>query len=334
MRLRVGADAIPISPASPLGIEGTQMATPSLAPQKVPTYTWRQLKGHSRVTLHNSLIGEGILKENALMVVAGPMKSFKSFITASIVLRIISGQGFLFNCFQVEHGRPHGRFPIERECRALYLEQEIGEDDLEDRLAPMVASMNPDEQRRIDDNLITHSVDHYLQLDVEVGTKLIDELVGDFKPNVLVMDPLIEFHSSNENDTQGMSKIMRSLDWIRERHRPIAVILNHHEGHQYQGNKREGLDRLRGSTALGGKCDTGLLLKVHNINALIVRVHLVTRRGKPICPFFVQLHPETLVANFLCWDTPQSRKGKLPKPDSDADTAENFFSGIDTGRTQ
>lgn len=292
-------------------------ASPSLAkePQAierepVKTYSLKELRGHPRAVDSNSLIGEGILKENSIMVIAGQMKSYKSFATDAMAIQLALGKGHLFNAYRTEHARQYMAFPVERECRVLILEQEVGEDDLETRIMPMVDALPPEDRLRVEENVFTHSMDYDLQLDTQKGYELIRTLVGDFKPNVLVFDPLCEFHTANENDTQSMAKVMRAIDYIRAEFKPLATVLNHHEGHQQKGFEREGLDRLRGSSVIGGKCDTGMLLKVKNRNAMWVEVEFVLRRGRPIHPFLIKYDKATMVPNFLSWDTKIKEKAK------------------------
>jgi len=272
---------------------------------RVKTFPFHELLNHPRHADTNSLIEEGILKNNALMIVGGPPKSYKSFVSNTIAVDLIVGRN-LFTAIRSDHGRHCLAFNIPKPQRVLIFEQEIGEDDLEDRLKPLYESLLPDKQKFMRDNLFTHSLDHSMQLDNSDGLKLIDEVIGDIKPTVTIFDPLIEFHTSDENSPTAMAKVMRCLDWLRERHK-FATIMDHHAGKETQIRKTGG-DALRGASSIYGKLDTYLALKPVNRNASLIEAEFTVRRGKPICPFYLQLNPLTMRADFKDWKSRSSQE--------------------------
>jgi hypothetical protein len=275
---------------------------------RVKTYPFGELLAHPRHAATNVLIGDGLLKDNAILAVVGPSKSFKSFILNTVATDLIVKRN-LFVAHRVVHGRHSKAFEMTKPCRVLLIEQEIGEDDLEDRLSPIYAGLAPAEQSLMRANLFTHSLDHTLQLDTVSGYNQLTEVVASIRPDVLIMDPLIEFHTSNENDTQGMAKVMRTFDKLRETFAPLAIIFSHHEGHAQQ-NPRIGIDRFRGNTVVGAKVDSALLVTVHNRRQLQLRLDFVLRRGKPLDSLYVSLD-DALRAQFLCWYRDPEKKKKL-----------------------
>lgn len=282
-----------------------------LEPPAVKTFKFRDLRHHPRHADTNVLISEGILKDNAILAVVGPSKSFKSFILNTLAIDLIVKRN-LFAAFRSDHGRHGIAFEVTKSCRILLIEQEIGEDDLEDRLAPIYDSLSHSEREMVSENLHTHSLDHSVQLDTKEGFNQLRTIVRSVKPDVLILDPLIEFHTSNENDTQGMTKVVRKFDHLREEFAPLAIVFSHHEGHASTQNPRVGIDRFRGNTAVGAKIDSALLINVHNRRALQLRIDFVLRRGKPLDSIFVALD-ETLRAQFLCWFRDGEKKKKLAR---------------------
>lgn len=282
----------------------------SLARAKVPTYSFRNLLGHERKQEDNVLISEGILKNNAIGILGGPPKSYKSFITQSLAVDLAIGSSSLFLASRKNHGRDQIAFSITRPLRILVLEQEVGEDDLEDRLKPLYESLPDDHKDLMCNNLFTHSLDHDLQLDKKEGMQAMESIVGEVKPDVLILDPLIEFHTSNENDTQSMSTVLRNLDLLREKFNPLAVWINHHEGKE-GAVPREGADRLRGNSVIYGKGDTFLMLRVANPNAMIVNCSFTLRRGKRIKPFAVKIDSTSLRTFFHKWGSEKIANGEV-----------------------
>jgi hypothetical protein len=218
----------------------------------------------------------------------------------------------LFGAESRKAGNKTDRFRCPKHCRVLLLEQEVGEFDLQKRFGSQL-EMLPDNDPRKESllsNLFVHSCDHSLQLDNPTGVAAIDSVIAEVKPDVVVFDPLIEFHTADENDTQSMTKILRNIDTLRETHK-FTTILSHHTRKPSEGfgaNSPGTPDRLRGNSALYGKGDAFLMLSVANRNAGIVRIQSTLRRGKPINDFYVKLNKTTLQFEWHGFMTAASKK--------------------------
>lgn len=245
------------------------------------------------------IIDEGILHENGIMFIGGPPKAYKSFLINSICHHLATGTN-LFGVTRKKSRQEIPRFNIQRPYRVLLLEQEIGDFSLKDRLLPL-ANCLPQEQRELLlDNLFTHSCDRNLRLDKQMGVEAIAALVEKVKPDILVFDPLAEFHHCDENSAQEMLGVMRGLDYLKDRF-GVASILGHHCGKATE--LRAGADALRGSSAIFGKGDSYFMVNVHNRGAGIIRIEPTIRRGVPIRPFLVKLDWSDLRIKFIDWYT-------------------------------
>lgn len=242
------------------------------------------------------IIEEGILNENSLMVIGGPPKAYKSFFSQTVALHLATGTN-LFGAHRKHGGMQSPAFGVVKPCKVLMLEQEIGDWSLRERLQCAAAALAPGAQDLFLDNLWTHSCDRDLRLDTPDGTQAIGNLLDKRTPDVLILDPLIEFHQQDENSSQHMISILRNLDYLRE-HFKCAVILNHHASKSID---RSGPDNLRGSSALYGKGDSFFMLRVTNRNAGLIAVDVIIRRDKPIKPFTVKLDWIDSTCKFLEW---------------------------------
>jgi hypothetical protein len=117
---------------------------------------------------------------------------------------------------------------------------------------------------------------------------------------VLCLDPLIEFHTSDENSTKDMSMVLRAIDHLRERHH-FATIINHHTGKPSPEKHREGPDQLRGNSVIFGKGDSYLMIQHLNKTSSIVRIDFTVRRGRPIESVQVRLDWDALQARYFDW---------------------------------
>lgn len=260
------------------------------------------------------LIEEGLLPLSGIMVIGGPPKAYKSFILNTVVTNLAIG-GSVFWATHSNHGRTEEIFSVTRPCRVLLFEQEIGEADLRTRLASIVDSLDPHQQSLMRQNVFTHSCDHSIQFDTEQGLGTMDRIISEIEPDVVCLDPLIEFHTSDENSTKEMSQVLRHLDYLREKH-GFATIINHHTGKPSQDKYREGPDALRGNSVIFAKGDSYLMLNPINRNAGLVRVEFTIRRGKPIKAVDLKLDWATLRANFLCFYTKKNEEKAKGDTDS------------------
>jgi RecA-family ATPase len=88
--------------------------------------------------------------------------------------------------------------------------------------------------------------------DVEKYTKL-SRTIAHYKPDLLIMDPLVSIHSADENNA---NEIQRVLDLVRDLggvHNKLTILLVHHKNKGGSGS--EGYS-LRGSSAIYGWEDT------------------------------------------------------------------------------
>lgn len=264
---------------------------------EVKTHSFGQLYRHERKP-ESTIISNNLFKEGSLMIIGGAPKTYKSFILLAIAASLTLGRN-LFNTYRSPHGRPEKMFVIDKPRKVLMFEQEIGEDDLEDRIVPWYERLSIDEQVLFRQNFMSHSLDRDLRFDKAEGAAKLERIIRAASPDIVIFDPLIEFHEADENSATQMNAVMRNFQQICKRTK-VSPILSHHEGKEGD-SPRIGGDRLRGSSALYGKADTLINLKINNRNAMRIEVEFTLRRGRPIQNLMLKLDPDTLECNFLCW---------------------------------
>jgi hypothetical protein len=80
------------------------------------------------------------------------------------------------------------------------------------------------------------------------------------RPACIVLDPLRDLHDQEENDSDGMARVMHALRALRATLK-CAVIFVHHAGKASEATKgRRPGQRMRGSSAIHGAVDGGLYL--------------------------------------------------------------------------
>ncbi len=91
-----------------------------------------------------------------------------------------------------------------------------------------------------------------LNLSTPEGVEELDRLISETRADVVIIDPLRNAHTWDENDSRETALLTSTLDGIIARHR-CALIAAHHDRKKPPMTKRDsGTDRIRGSTALAG----------------------------------------------------------------------------------
>jgi len=235
------------------------------------------------------VIGRGILPCGGKLFMAGSPKTNKSFLMLNIMLDIVRGRR-LFNATYAS-GVPV--LPVPQPRRVLYLEMEMGEQGLLERLKGKEG--RPGLAVGIEAEglpLFIQSRDTAMRLDTPEGRDYIESLVKAIQPEVVVFDPFAKFNLSNENDSQEMGAVMRVADHIVEDFK-TAVVFVHHIGKQDPdpAKQKRGGDRMRGSSALYGDLDT--LVEVTRLSSEhtpepVLKLSFELRRGEPIEDLFVR----------------------------------------------
>lgn len=280
------------------------------------TYAFSELYRHVPQP-DSSIISDGLLKKGSMMVIGGPPKSYKSFLLQHLAICLATGRN-LFGATRTAHGRLSKAFLVDRPRRVLFCEQELGEDDLRDRLLPVYESLTPPERALMNANLFTRSMDLELRFDKGAGSTRLEQVITQCGPEIAIFDPLIEFHDQEENSSTAMSGMLKNLKRICAR-TDVTPILSHHEGKIPDESTKTGGDRLRGASALFGKGDTFLNTTVRNRNAMRIIVDFTLRRGRPLNSIMVQVDRNNLDIRLIAWKGTKEWKTYWSKKDDDID---------------
>lgn len=221
------------------------------------------------------------------MIVAGSPKANKSFFVLNMMLDLVRGR----RVFDATYKRGNAVLPVNQSWRVLYLEQELGEQGLLERLRGteakpgLVSGIVPEGLP-----LFIQPRDTAMRLDTPEGRDYISAIVKEIKPDVTVFDPMAKFHLSDENSAQEMGAVLRVADHLIEDY-GTAVVIVHHIGKQSEDNPRRGGDRLRGSSAIFGDVDTVCEVtrksNEHHPEP-VLELSFELRRGEPMESLFVQ----------------------------------------------
>ena len=232
---------------------------------------------------------DGLFYERSKLLVGGVAKLGKSLFCGNLAAALACQQPFL-------HWEP------KREFKVVYIDFELHQWELDERLAAMCDYALPD-------NLGTISLRSRPEIRTrEALVKLFTETFTKDTADVIFLDCLYKFAGlDDESSNSQMAEIGKFLDEVVEITQ-AALVLVHHFGKGDQGGK-EVIDRFRGASSLVGEMDGILSLTNHEeLNHFIVESSV--RSFRPLEPFVVQ----KAYPRFTLTEKDASRRRKLGAP--------------------
>ena len=176
------------------------------------------------------IIDNGILLDGTILIIVGPAKSKKTFLTQNLGLSIAMGNDF-------------AGFKITKPKKVLYYLAEGGYFPNRERLRKMAENISPDNTENF---LIAFPP--YMLINHKENYDEICKTIKELDAEVVIFDPLIRFHDVDENSATGMSEVFGKIKQLIEK-LGISVILVHHTGKvQSKGG--------RGSSVIIGEYDS------------------------------------------------------------------------------
>jgi hypothetical protein len=185
---------------------------------------------------------EGIIREHALVFLAGEEGSGKSLTAMNLALAVATGKDYFLNYRVAKHGK------------VIYLNNELHFEDFNKRFQKMITKLRPDEVARVENFIVPESMPTLEEIWIQL-TRMIEE----HKPVMVVLDCLYWAHDKEENDSTEMKALMRRLVELRERFGIVVLVVHHTK----KGTRNETMhnDNMRGSSVFGGASDTVLMFK-------------------------------------------------------------------------
>lgn len=197
---------------------------------------------------------EGLWADQAVGILGGQPKCCKSFLALDMAVSVASGTACL------------RRFPVSRTAPVLVFPAEDALAVVRKRLEGICAAA----RTRLDALPIYVITAARLLLDLPCDQQQLRDTVAAIKPALLILDPFIRLHRSDENASKEVAPLLGYLRQLqREFH--VAVLLVHHV-RKGSGAKRPG-QALRGSSDLHGWGDSNLYLRRSSTDLLLSVEH-------------------------------------------------------------
>lgn len=185
---------------------------------------------------------ENLWLDNAVGLIGGEPKSYKTFAAMSLAVAVASGKP----CF--------GHYVVKRQGPVVLYAAEDSLALVKDRIAGISTAMEAD-FATLDLHVVTTPK---FRIDSDVDRKKMEALLQSLKPVLLIMDPFVRLHRVDENSSGEVAGL---LSWLRDLQRQYSInIVMVHHARKRAGNERPG-QSLRGSSELHAWGDSNLYLR-------------------------------------------------------------------------
>jgi AAA domain len=114
------------------------------------------------------------------------------------------------------------------------------------------------------------------QIVLTAGYQALEALIQQYRPDIAMLDPLVELHTAEENDNTALRLVVAHLRELAQKHR-IAILLIHHTR---KGATAGDVDSIRGATSLIGAARAAYTVTpMSEGEAEELGISMATRRG-------------------------------------------------------
>ena len=218
-------------------------------------------------------------------LIAGPPKAQKSFLLTEMLVACATGSGFL-----------GGRYTVPRPLKVFYLQAEMNRKLLRKR-ARMMGIIMGEERKLLGENLVVTERFHMLldEKGVEIAAETIREVFPD-GPDIIAIDPLANLFDGESEDKapEMMAFLNGRIDALRRAVNPnAAIIMVHHSAKKNSEDmNRDPFVAIRGSGALRGYYDTGVIIYRKSEEAPERKIFIECRSGESPEPMTVRLQQD------------------------------------------
>jgi predicted transcriptional regulator/energy-coupling factor transporter ATP-binding protein EcfA2 len=221
----------------------------------------------------------GILERHGMLLLIGPSGVGKSMLTLHIALNVAAPR----------HNRQlWDLFKIEGKERVLIVQSENSLSSLNKRVTNMTKKNSRYKVASKDVLFIKEKKVGNISGDVDDDRFMnsIKRVIFQEDIGLLILDPLISYHSQNENDNVGMRKVLDKLSYVCETYK-VAAIVVHHVGKNDAAGKLSG---GRGASSIGDWAANILSLSPYDSGSGIIQVdHLKSRDSGRLSPFCLRM---------------------------------------------
>ena len=210
---------------------------------------------------------------NSVGIMSGQPGVYKTWLAWEIAVSIASGTK-LFNLHECKKGK------------VLIFN---AEDSLPDTTRTRIEAIASHKKVKLADLELNHLNIISITLNEKKFQEDFEITVSKYKPNFIILDPLINMHSLDEDNATEMSKLLKFLRKINKEY-SCSILLVCHNKKSSNANGNDLGAQVRGSSVIVGWRDVALFLKKKKDK--IIEVTTYNRSISSLAPFFFELKIE------------------------------------------
>jgi replicative DNA helicase len=183
------------------------------------------------------IIGEGIMPQGSGVFLTGDSGIGKSLLTLELAVKLSRGVELW-------------GLPVKRAVKVLIVQAENPDHSMQFRLKRIMSGLSISQAPRL---FFTPS-DLRLNLSQPKDRNILIDLISRTEAELVILDPLISYHATPENDNSQMRSFLDSLTDISRSSRAAWLLVHHH------GRPQDGESRYRGASAIKDWADSFLTL--------------------------------------------------------------------------
>jgi hypothetical protein len=156
----------------------------------------------------------GMLPKQGILLLGGPAKTRKSFLSLDIAHCLATGA----NVWGVEG------LQVPVKARTLYVEAEIGEMELYRRVKMRYDTL----QMPPPEDIFYVSKEKNMLVDTGSGIKNLARYIDQAEANVVILDPISRMMLGEENDSNDVGNLFRNIDDLLIDYKGLSVVIIHH----------------------------------------------------------------------------------------------------------
>lgn len=211
----------------------------------------------------------------SLNFIAGLPESLKSWLAIDLAIELARG-GMWLNKFQTQ------------KCRVYYLDQERAVPETQRRFKALLAEKGLDKKDLT--NLFADCSSHR-KMDLDVSFESFKNELRRIRPDVIIVDSFVTFHTKPENDRMEIQKVLDRLKLIREEFNCAMVFINHESKSAYQDqvdHNEPSAGRMVGSIGVVAAAES--ILSVKKINSYSSNVYQTKNSlSNPVEAFTIEI---------------------------------------------
>jgi hypothetical protein len=208
-----------------------------------------------------------VIDEASRVILAGPPATGKTWLALDLARAVASGDPWL------------GHFPV-NQAPVLYVDEESHARGLQARLSLLDAGHPLSLEVPL-----WFAVGHGLRIDADRPRQILDQLIQENRPGLVIFDSLTRVHGANENDAGQMADVFANFEQLRREYECTIILIDHL---RKKGLINDQAEMLRGSTEKRAWPDTILFAEPAERGALTI-THIKSRFSERQADFSVAI---------------------------------------------